>query len=45
MFDSINVIDVVHDSGNEHPFVSLMTSSDKNITKALATFVQDCEIT
>ena len=45
MFDSINAIDVVHDSDNEHTFINLMTSSDKNITKALATFVQDCEIT
>ena len=45
MFDSINTIDVVHDSDNEHTFINLMTSSDKNITKALATFVQDCEIT
>ena len=45
MFDSINAIDVVHDSDNEHTFINLMTSSNKNITKALATFVQDCEIT
>ena len=45
MFDSIYAIDVVRGIDNEHTFINLMTCSDKNTTKALATFAQDCEIT
>ena len=46
MFDSINaiMIDVVRGIDKEHTFINLITCSDKNITKALATFVQVCEI-
>ena len=45
MFDSINDIAVIPGDDDMHTFINFMTCSDKNIIKALATFVQDCEIT
>ena len=45
MFDSLNVTDTVLGSDHESNFIKLMTCSDKTVLKAIATFVQDCDIT
>ena len=45
MFDSIDHVDFVRGIGIHNTFIKLMTSSDINITKAVATFIHDCEIT
>ena len=45
MFDSINATDIVLGSDHENNFIKLMTCSDKNIIKAIATFVNDCDTT
>ena len=45
MFDSIDHVDFVRGIGIYNTFIKLMTSSDINITKAVATFIHDCEIT
>ena len=45
MFDSINATDIVPGTDHERNFTKLMTSSDRNIFKAIATFVHACDIT
>ena len=45
MFDSLNVNDIVLGSDHESNFIKLMTCPDKNVFKAIAPFVQDCDIT
>ena len=43
MFDSTNA--TVLGSDHKSNFIKLMTCSERNIFKAIATFVHDCDIT
>ena len=45
MFESLNATDIVLGNDHESNFINFMTCSDKNVLKAIATFVQDCDIT
>lgn len=45
MFDNMNAIDIVLGTNHEDTFIKLMTSTDTKITRAIANFVHDCEIT
>ena len=45
MFDSINDSNFVLDIDSKKMFITFMTSTDKKITKAIANFVHDCQIT
>ena len=45
MFDSINATNIVLGSDQESNSIKLMTCSDRNIFKDIATFVHDCDIT
>ena len=44
MFGIIDRIDFVRGIDIKNTFIKLMTSSDMNIIKAVATFIHDCEI-
>ena len=45
IFDSINDSDFVLGIDHKKTFITLMTSTDKKITKAIANFVYDCQNT
>ena len=45
MFDGINDSDFLLGIDYKKTFITLMTSTDKKIIKAIASFVHDCQIT
>ena len=45
LFDNMNSSDIALGTDNESMFIRIMTSSDRDINKFIATFIHDCGIT
>ena len=45
MFDNLNAPGIIRGNDHNNTFIKLMSCSDRIITKAIANFVHDCEIT
>ena len=45
LFDNMNSSDIALGTDNESIFIRIMTSSDRDINKFIATFIHDCGIT